>query len=112
MAAHSCMENLTDRRAQQATVHRVANSQTQLKQLSKHVPWLQVAVLDGKYISRKKSTTLEKLVRMWSNPTLFIINFLSSLYFQLSFSDPNVENQDFLSWLEVTKYKDVFMLVW
>ena len=37
-AAHSCMENLTDRRAQQATVHRVANSQTELKQLSKHVP--------------------------------------------------------------------------
>ena len=60
----------------------------------------------------EKSATLEKLVRMWSNPTLFIINFLNSLCFLLAFSDPNLENQDFLSWLEVTQCKDVFMLVW
>ena len=37
MAAHSCMENLMNRGAQQATVHSVANSQTQLKQLRNHV---------------------------------------------------------------------------
>ena len=34
MAAHSCMESLTDRGAQQATVHRLANSQTQLQNLA------------------------------------------------------------------------------
>ena len=60
----------------------------------------------------EKSATLEKLVRIGSNPTVFIIKFLNSLYFLLAFSDPNIENQDFLSWLEVTKCKDVFMLVW
>ena len=37
MAAHSCMENLMSRGAQRATVHSVANSQTQLKQLRNHV---------------------------------------------------------------------------
>ena len=31
---HSCLENPMDRRAWQATVHRIAESQTQLKQLS------------------------------------------------------------------------------
>ena len=34
---YSCLENPTDRGAWQATVHRVANSWTQLKQLSTHV---------------------------------------------------------------------------
>ena len=31
---YSCLENPTDREAWQATVHRVSQSQTQLKQLS------------------------------------------------------------------------------
>ena len=33
---YSCLENPTDREGRQATVHRVAQSQTQLKQLSMH----------------------------------------------------------------------------
>jgi len=33
---YSCLENPMDRGARQATVHRVANRQTQLKQLSMH----------------------------------------------------------------------------
>ena len=33
---YSCLENPTDRRAWQATVHRVSKSQTQLRQLSTH----------------------------------------------------------------------------
>ena len=33
---YSCLENPMDREAWQATVHRVAQSQTQLKQLSTH----------------------------------------------------------------------------
>ena len=33
---YSCLENPMDRGAWQATVHRVANSQTQLKQLNMH----------------------------------------------------------------------------
>jgi len=33
----SCLENLMDRGTWQATVHRVAESQTQLKQLSTHI---------------------------------------------------------------------------
>ena len=33
---YSSLENLMDREAWQATVHRVANSQTQLKQFSTH----------------------------------------------------------------------------
>ena len=33
---YSCLENPMDRGAGQATVHRVAKSQTQLKQLSTH----------------------------------------------------------------------------
>ena len=32
---YSCLKNTIDRRVRQATVHRVAKSQTQLKQLSK-----------------------------------------------------------------------------
>ena len=36
MATHSCLENPKNRRAWQATVHRVAKSRTQLKQLSMH----------------------------------------------------------------------------
>ena len=35
---YSCLENPMDRGAWRATVHRVAKSQTQLKQLSMHVP--------------------------------------------------------------------------
>ena len=35
---YSCLENPMDRGAQQAAVHRVAKSQTQLKQLSTHTP--------------------------------------------------------------------------
>ena len=34
---YSCLENLMDRGAWQATVHRVAQSQIQLKRLSTHV---------------------------------------------------------------------------
>ena len=34
---HSCLENPMDRGAWQATVHRVAKSQTRLKQLSMHI---------------------------------------------------------------------------
>ena len=34
---YSCLENPTDRGAWQATVHRVTESQTQLKQLSKRM---------------------------------------------------------------------------
>ena len=33
---YSCLESPTDRRAWQATVHRVAQSETQLKRLSTH----------------------------------------------------------------------------
>ena len=33
---YSCLENPMDRRAWQATIHRIARSQTQLKQLSTH----------------------------------------------------------------------------
>ena len=36
---HSCLKNPMDRGAWQATVHRVTNSQTQLKQLSTHT-WI------------------------------------------------------------------------
>ena len=35
---YSCLKNYMDRRAWWATVHRVAKSQTRLKQLSLHVP--------------------------------------------------------------------------
>ena len=35
---YSCLENPMDRGTWRATVHRVAKSQTQLKQLSTHVP--------------------------------------------------------------------------
>ena len=34
---YSCLDNSMDREAWQSTVHGVAKSQTQLKQLSKHV---------------------------------------------------------------------------
>ena len=37
---YSCLENTMDRGAWRATVHRVAKSQTQLKQLSTHAPLL------------------------------------------------------------------------
>ena len=40
MATHSYLENPMDRGAWQATVHRIAKSQTQLKQLGMHVPYL------------------------------------------------------------------------
>ena len=33
---YSCLENPMDRRVQQATVHRIAKGQTQLKQLGRH----------------------------------------------------------------------------
>ena len=36
---YSCLENPMDRGAWQATVHRLAKSQIQLKRLSLHVPW-------------------------------------------------------------------------
>ena len=36
---YSCLENPMDRGAWRATVHRVAKSQTWLKQLSTHTPW-------------------------------------------------------------------------
>ena len=36
---YSCLENPMDREAWQATVHRVSNDQTQLKQLSMHTCW-------------------------------------------------------------------------
>ena len=36
---YSCLENPMERGAWQATVHRVAKNQTQLKQCSMHVPW-------------------------------------------------------------------------
>ena len=39
---YSCLENLLDRGARQATVHRVAKSWTRLKWLSTHSQWLMV----------------------------------------------------------------------
>ena len=43
---YSCVENLTDRGAWQATVHRLAESRAQLKQLSTHTCTL-TTVLNG-----------------------------------------------------------------
>ena len=51
---YSCLENPIDRGAWQATVHRIIQSQTQLKQLSTDLPKISVAFLAemGKIILR------------------------------------------------------------
>ena len=52
---YSCLENLMDRGAWWATVHSVAKSWTQLKQLSMH----------AHYLGRRPLTVI-----MWNNPPL------------------------------------------
>ena len=66
---YSCLENLMDRRAWQATIHRAANSQTRLKQLNTHrydslsVKWKEVCekyeITSVKYLSNHAANTWE-----------------------------------------------------
>ena len=53
---YSCLENPMDRGAWQATVHRVTQSQTQLKQLSRHTLLLLYYI----YIISRRSIVVEK----------------------------------------------------
>ena len=64
MATHSSMENPVDRRAWRATVHRVAKSRTQIKQLSTHAGFIPSALLGGYNPAPEGACNLPRLLRV------------------------------------------------
>ena len=76
---YSCLENLMDRGACQATVHRVANGQTQLK-------WLSTQAFTGFWNSEMfKSGLLYTLERLGPHSRLGLIKVLHPLQYQVLF---------------------------
>ena len=69
---YSCLENSIDRGAWQATVHGVAKSQTQLKQLSTHASTKTV------YLNRSKLFSLFYIWKNWGKETVCFINRITS----------------------------------